>query len=96
MGHIGQELNIELNNSIINIDEIGNVKTVGGAISIRYNEMLSSIEGLSGVETVSGSLTVSGNNNLSECSIENLLKEIGAHVGGVTTVENYNATIICD
>ena len=76
--------------------QIENVKTVGDGINIRYNDTLSSINGLRGLETLIGNLTITGNGNLPDCAIENVLKEIGDDVRGVTVVENNNSEVICE
>jgi hypothetical protein len=63
---IGGDLVIE-ENGINDVDELINLTSVGGALTISGNNSLDDVDGLSSLDSVGGNLTVQSNRTLGDC-----------------------------
>lgn len=61
-------LTISDNPSLLNMNGLANITSVGGSVSIGYNPLLTNLSGLGGINTIGLSLFIVGNEHLSSLS----------------------------
>ena len=62
---------------LTDLDSLGNLRTVGGSISVDNNDSLTDISGVMGITYIGGDLRVSDNDNLSDADIQAWVDAIG-------------------
>jgi len=92
-------LKVYSNNSLINLDGLNNVTSIGGGLTINYNSTITNLEGLNNLTTIGGSIFIDNNSGLITLEgLDNIDPETISYIFILSnhSLSNCDAKSVCD